>query len=245
MPSLERALAQVLQAQRSLEKPFAIVLAGHNGSGKSTMWYRHLVQHLRVPLINADRMMMSILPELTLEQSSLPDWARQLRDTDENWMCVAQSGVQAFVAHAMAASVPFAMETVFSHWKEHADGRVESKIDLIRDLQASNYFVLLIFVGLSNSALSIARVSTRVAQGGHAVDTERLLQRFSRTQKAVHAATKVADATILADNSQGIEQAFSVCRIQLADQEIYDCRRGSPGPPAAVLQWLEIVSPPD
>ncbi|MDO0848049.1 hypothetical protein ABFU49_16515 [Xanthomonas campestris pv. campestris] len=146
MPSLERALAQVLQAQRSLEKPFAIVLAGHNGSGKSTMWYRHLVQHLRVPLINADRMMMSILPELTLEQSSLPDWARQLRDTDENWMRVAQSGVQAFVAHAMAASVPFAMETVFSHWKEHADGRVESKIDLIRDLQASNYFVLLIFV---------------------------------------------------------------------------------------------------
>ena len=37
-------------------------------------------------------------------------------------MRVAQNGVQAFVAQALSQGVPFAMETVFSHWVEHADG---------------------------------------------------------------------------------------------------------------------------
>jgi predicted ABC-type ATPase len=37
-------------------KPLAIVLAGHNGSGESTLWYDNLVRALRIPLINADRL---------------------------------------------------------------------------------------------------------------------------------------------------------------------------------------------
>ena len=41
------------------------VLFGHNGSGKSTMWYEHIVDNIQIPLINADRMMLSILPEKT------------------------------------------------------------------------------------------------------------------------------------------------------------------------------------
>jgi len=41
----------------------AFVLAGHNGSGKSTLWYSRLAESLRMPLVNADRMMMSILPD--------------------------------------------------------------------------------------------------------------------------------------------------------------------------------------
>jgi predicted ABC-type ATPase len=77
-------------------------------------------------------------------------------------MAVAQKGVEAFVAQAMARGVPFAMGTVFSHWRELKGGKVESKIDLIRQMQDAGYFVLLFFVGLSNAQLSIARFSTRV-----------------------------------------------------------------------------------
>lgn len=51
-------------------------------------------------------------------------------------MEVAQKGVEAFVAQAMARKVAFAMETVFSHWQPLEDGSVESKIDLIRQMQA-------------------------------------------------------------------------------------------------------------
>lgn len=39
MTTLAQAVDHVLKAQKKSKKPLAIVLAGHNGSGKSTMWY--------------------------------------------------------------------------------------------------------------------------------------------------------------------------------------------------------------
>ena len=162
------ALQAVRDLQSASKKPLAIILSGHNGSGKSTFWYRRLANDLKIPLVNADRLMLSVLPERT-KSGRLPRWAEKLRDSDQAWMRVAQGGVMAFVQTAMFAKVPFAIETVFSHWKKRADGRIESKIDLIKDLKKAGYFVLLIFVGLASAELSILRVQTRKAEGGHDV----------------------------------------------------------------------------
>ncbi len=242
MASLDVSIKQVLELQRKSKKPLAVVLAGHNGSGKSTMWYRHLAPSLRMPLVNADRMMMSILPEVG-DPLDLPSWASKLRDNDTSWMAVAQLGVHAFVAHAMAQRVPFAMETVFSHWQPQPDGTVESKIQMIMDMKNAGYFVLLIFVGLTDSSLSVARVSTRVEVGGHSVPVAKLTERFPRTQKAINAALNVADIAILTDNSRDLEHAFTVCRVQQSDQEIYDLRGGRRRTPPEILRWLDKVSP--
>ena len=219
-----------------------MVLAGHNGSGKSTMWRKRLSRQLQIPLINADRMMLSILPEPG-NDGALDEWAQSLRDTDESWMRVAQNGVQAFVGHAMRAKVPFAMETVFSYWEERPDGSILSKIDLIEDMRRAGYFVLLFFVGLTNVDLSILRVLTRVAEHGHDVPTERLIKRFPKTQRAIAAAAKVADATIFTDNSRDIKQAFTVCRVQLGETELYDLRQRSDTVPPAIAEWLSVVAP--
>lgn len=242
MTKLVAAVDAILDAQKESNKPLAIILAGHNGSGKSTMWYRHLADKLQVPLVNADRMMMSILPEVASGEH-LPTWASKLRDSDTSWMQVAQRGVEAFVAQAMVRGVPFAMETVFSHWRELEDGTTESKIQLIQQMQEAGYFVLLFFVGLSNNQLSIARVCTRVATGGHNVDIQKLLERFPRTQKAIRQAVGVADAAILTDNSRELSEAFTVCRVQMGNQEIYDRRNMRAKNPQAILDWLEVVSP--
>jgi predicted ABC-type ATPase len=241
MPGLKQAVNDILRAQRISKKPLAVILAGHNGSGKSTMWYNHLAAHFQIPLVNADRMMMSILPEKA-EKKRLPKWASVIRDSNNSWMEVAQKGVEAFVAQAMAKQVPFAMETVFSHWKEIAPGRFESKIDRIRQLQAEGYFVLLLFVGLSSANLSIARVSTRVLNGGHDVKTEKLISRFPRTQRAIGQALSVADAAILVDNSRIEKKAFTVCRIQLGKRKVYDWRDKAQVP-VAILAWLDVVCP--
>lgn len=243
MHVLPGAVDRILQAQQEADKPLAVVLAGHNGSGKSTMWYEQLADRLQVPLINADRMMMSILPNVAEKGARLPAWAAALRDADASWMRVAQNGVQAFVAEAMSSGVPFAMETVFSHWVEHADGTCESKVDLIRQMQDAGYFVVLLFVGLSNSGLSAARVATRIADGGHAVPEEKLQSRFPKTQRAVAVASQVADATLMVDNSRAPDLAFTVCRIQLQDDVVFD-RRNDPNPlPKEIASWLEIVAP--
>src|SRR5690242_16578283 len=129
MMPLDDAVRKVQTSQQQANKPLAVVLAGHNGSGKSTMWYRRLAGTFQIPLINADRMMLSILPEE--KKAPLPQWARHLRDNDASWMQVAQKGVEGFVALAMAQKAPFAMETVFSHWRKRSDGSFESKIDRI------------------------------------------------------------------------------------------------------------------
>ncbi|RZT09792.1 hypothetical protein SAMN05216319_1765 [Duganella sp. CF402] len=140
------------------------------------MWNTYVAPQFKIPLINADRMMMSILPE-TDQAGMIPRWATKLRDFDENWMKVAQKGVQSFVGQALIRKASFGVETVFSHWRDLGGGMVESKIDLIEEMQAAGYFVLLVFVGLSNAPLSIARVATRAARGGHSVSTSKLLSR--------------------------------------------------------------------
>lgn len=206
------------------------------------MWRRALSDRFQIPLINADRMMLSILPEMN-SAGFLPMWAQTLRDEDLGWMKVAQDGVQAFVGHAMQAKVPFAMETVFSYWEKHPDGSIRSKLDLIRDMQNAGYFVLLLFVGLSSAGLSMLRVEARVAEGGHAVPPDRLASRFPKTQKAINAASHIADASIFVDNSRDEKHAFTVCRVQLMTNCLFDLRQRESTVPAAIAAWLDTVSP--
>ena len=242
MTTLRGAVADIRKAQTHTNKPLAVIVAGHNGSGKSTIWRQTLADTLHIPLINADRMMLSILPEADSTGHLVP-WAAHLRDTDQGWMRIAQQGVQAFIGQAMGAGVPFAVETVFSHWQPRPDGTVASKIELIQQLQSAGYFVLLLFVGLANAQLSISRVQTRVLAGGHAVQEDTLRARFPRTQTAIAAALAVADAAILMDNSRGLPQAFTVCRVQLGPQALFDLRDRDPAVPRALLSWMERVSP--
>lgn len=204
------------------------------------MWYELLANTLQIPLINADRMMMSILPEVGLE-SPLPEWARSLRDSHTDWMQVAQNGVNAFVAQALSKGVPFAMETVFSHWLQRPDGTIESKADLIVQMQQQGYFVILMFVGLSSAQLSIGRVSTRVAKGGHAVEVTKLENRFPRTQRAVRQASSIADATIFVDNSRSEAEAFTVCRIQIGQTQVFDLRCDQA--PPEIERWMNHACP--
>src|SRR5271154_1481535 len=134
MTTLADAVDAILQTKVLSAKPLGVVLAGHNGSGKSTMWRKHLSPKLQIPLVNADRMMLAVLPEPDAKGRLAP-WAAELRDTDPSWMRVAQKGVEAFVAQAMANKVPFAMETVFSHWRKGPGGKIDSKIQLIEQMQ--------------------------------------------------------------------------------------------------------------
>lgn len=239
---LNSAVDQIIQLQAASDKPLAIILAGHNGSGKSTMWYKSLADKLQLPLVNADRMMLSILPE----DSPLPNWATSLRDKNVAWMEVAQKGVQSFVAQAIGQQVSFATETVFSYWKPREGGGYHSKIDMIENLQKEGYFVLLFFVGLADVNLSIGRVATRKALGGHDVSITKLKERFPRTQAAIGKAISIADAAILADNSRTEKEAFTVVRVQAKSNVIFDARNtttSKPIPPI-IKGWMDTVCGP-
>jgi predicted ABC-type ATPase len=180
------------QAASGSAKPTAFALAGHNGSGKTTLWNERLARQLQIPLVNADRITASILPPAGIKTGQLPPWAKKLRDNDTRWQRLSQAGVQAFVGLIMERQMPFAFETVFSHWQELPDGSVESKADIIKTLQTAGYFVVLLFVGLSTVQLSVLRVETRKEQGGHGVPRTKLDERFPRTQRAIGLAAPIA-----------------------------------------------------
>lgn len=227
------------------ERPLGIVLAGHNGSGKSTFWYDRLADNLRLPLVNADRLTLSLLPPPN-NKNQLKTWAAQLRDVDQRWQKMAQEGVQLFMGLAMDHRIPFAFETVFSYLELQPDGSYKSKLEVIHSLQSKGYFVVPLFVGLATSDLSVLRVSTRKAAGGHDVPEDKLRSRFPRTQKAIGLAALEADLTLMFDNSRSLKHAFTLARAQRKSQLLYDCRldgKRNPELRTAATPWLDQVAP--
>lgn len=244
-PLLDRLLRQ---AQSDPSRPIALVLAGHNGSGKSTLWYEQLAGKLRLPLINADRLTASILPPTDAASPRLPAWAQELRDDDERWQRLSQEGVRVFKSLVMNERMPFAFETVFSHWQRRADGSHASKTDDIAQMQQAGYFVVLLFVGLSSAKLSVLRVMARKQQGGHGVPMDKLLERYPRTQAAVGHAATVADMTLMFDNSRSRDKAFTLVRAQRRSEVLFDSRdpqrRAEAGLRFASDPWLlKVVGP--
>ncbi|OYU30995.1 MAG: toxin [Comamonadaceae bacterium PBBC2] len=241
-----RLATQLKHTQGS--RPVAFVLAGHNGSGKSTLWYSKLAGSLQIPLVNADRMMLSILPDASKKTGHLPTWAQKLRDDDVRWQVLSQEGVRVFKRLVMDQRMPFAFETVFSHWKPLPGGGHESKIDDIRAMQAEGYFVVLLFVGLMSVDFSILRVSTRKQLGGHDVAHDKLIERFPRTQAAIGHAAPAADMTLMFDNSRTEKEAFTLVRAQKKRSILFDARDPrfvvDPGLRAVSSPWLEKVVGP-
>jgi predicted ABC-type ATPase len=244
-PGLSKLLDQAIAGKN---KPTAFVLAGHNGSGKTTLWSERLASQLQIPLINADRITASILPSSDPKTGQLPEWAQKLRDNDTRWQQLSQAGVLAFVSLVMERKMPFAFETVFSHWKKLPDGHFESKTDIITTLQAAGYFAVLLFVGLTSAQLSVLRVETRKEQGGHGVPLNKLIARFPRTQRAIGYAAPIADMTLMFDNSRTAEKAFALVRVQRGERVLFDCRD-----PQYILDrslravarpWLEKITGP-
>jgi predicted ABC-type ATPase len=239
-------LETLLKLTSAGEQPVAIVLAGHNGSGKSTLWYERLADTVQMPLVNADRLTLSLLPEPGADRKLRP-WASRLRDEDQRWQKLSQDGVQLFMGLAMDQGMPFAFETVFSYLEQKPDGSFQSKVDLIRNLQKHGYYVVLLFVGLASAESSILRVFTRKQQGGHDVPEAKLRSRFPRTQQAIQMASGIADLTLMFDNSLDEKHAFTLARAQRKNEVLYDCRDASfqqdPDLVTIADLWLRHVAP--
>jgi len=240
------SLKTLLNTNAADDKPIAIILAGHNGSGKSTLWYDRLADDLQIPLVNADRLTLSLLPPVGADKKLTP-WASRLRDEDERWQKLSQDGVQLFMGLAMDQGMSFAFETVFSYLEAQPDGTFKSKTDVIHSLQEHGYYVVLLFVGLASAELSILRVSTRKTQGGHDVPEAKLRSRFPRTQQAIRMASEVADLTLMFDNSRNLDSAFTLVRAQRKKEILYDCRdvsfKQDPDLVKIAGIWLAKVAP--
>lgn len=155
--------------------PILHLIAGPNGAGKTTLATRVIAPATRLPFVNAD--VIAALRWPTAQSEHAYEASR----------LAAEQRRGLIVDHAS-----FITETVFSH---------PSKLDLIRDAQASGYRVHL-HVVLVTEDLSVARVSDRVRRGGHTVPEKKIRERYQRLWTLVVQARNLAERTYIYDNSR-------------------------------------------
>lgn len=154
--------------------PVLHVLAGPNGSGKTTYYEQVLGPVTGLPFVNADVIAKELWPGSEVDRSyEAAKLAEQRRDE-----LIAQR--RSFIA-----------ETVFSH---------PSKLDLVRAARRAGYLVTVhaIVVPLE---LSIRRVEARVRHGGHDVPVQKQRERFDRLWPLISEALRLADEGFAYDNS--------------------------------------------
>ncbi len=156
-------------------RPVAWLIVGINGAGKTTFYERFLRPKLAAEFVNADE----IARERFAEKAAAHAY--------EAGRIAARRREE--LRHAR---VSFVTETVFSH---------PSKLELIRELKASGYRVMLIYVHVP-LPLAAKRVGTRVALGGHDVPAETIRKRYTRVIANLLAAIPIVDRAYLYDNAR-------------------------------------------
>jgi predicted ABC-type ATPase len=155
------------------------VIAGPNGSGKTTFYDRFLKEAFPV-FVNADRIAENIANLSTDVSSDVSNIEAAGMAEDER-------------RRLIAAGSSFAMETVFSrtaHW-----------LDFLENAKAQGYSVWLFVVCLETPELNIARVISRVRRGGHPVAPEKVQTRWQKSLDTAVLSIPVADDLWLYDNS--------------------------------------------
>ncbi|WP_370304823.1 AAA family ATPase [Sinimarinibacterium flocculans] len=154
--------------------PLLHLLAGPNGSGKTTFYEHVLGPVTGLPFVNAD----VIAREL---------WPDSDRDRSYESARIAEQRRDAMIAQRRS----FIAETVFSH---------PSKLELIRQARSAGFLVI-VHVILVPLALSMRRVEARVLHGGHDVPKKKQRERFPRLWPLVADALRLADEGFAYDNS--------------------------------------------
>jgi len=95
-------------------------------------------------------------------------------------------------AERFAAKRSFALETNFTY---------HDKLELLDSARQSGYETVIFFVGLDSPQRAIRRVATRVSRGGHSIENDKVIKRWSAGLIALDKAIPKADAIYVIDNS--------------------------------------------
>ncbi len=159
-------------------RPVLIVIAGPNGSGKTSLT-RLLHAHdwaMGCTYINPDDIARNVFGDWNSMESTLKaaNYAEELRE------------------RLLGQRKSIAFETVMS---------TREKVDFIRRAKDAGYFVRIFFVGTKHPAINASRVAMRVMDGGHDVPIGKIISRYFKSVANCLPAAKIADRTYVYDNS--------------------------------------------
>lgn len=163
---------------RENHKPVLIVIAGPNGSGKTTITSK-ILRHEWLEdavYINPDQ----------VAQDKFGDW-----NSPEAVMQAAQYCEQQR-ERCLQDGKSLIFETVLS-----SDG----KVDFIRRAKQMGYFIRLFFVSTSHPSINAARIAQRVMEGGHDVPITKVISRYYKSILNCKRCAILADRVYIYDNS--------------------------------------------
>ena len=165
-------------------KPVLIVIAGPNGSGKTSVTSQ-ILKHDWVEncvYINPDN--------IALEEFG--SW-----NDPESIMKAAKMATQ-MRENCLKEQKNFIFETVFS---------AIDKIDFLKRAKQEGYFIRLFFVGTSHPSINASRIVRRVMEGGHDVPITKIISRYTKSIANCCAASTFVDRLYVYDNSKDFSMA--------------------------------------
>ena len=178
-----------------VHKPVLIVIAGPNGSGKTSVTTKILKHEWMEDAVY-------INPDLVAQERfgdwNSPDAIRKAVVYCQEWreQCLAERKSLIF-------------ETVLS---------ADDKIDFIERAKEAGFFVRLFFVCTESPAINASRIVHRVMKGGHDVPITKIISRYQKSVlNCKYIASKV-DRTYLYDNS--IDDAEAKLLLRFSDGKI-------------------------
>lgn len=160
------------------KKPVLCIVAGPNGSGKTTTTEQLLKNEWGADsfYINPDNIAKEIFGDWNSSDAVLK--AAQ-RATELRYECLEKS-------------VDFVFETVFSS---------EEKMDFLRKAKETDFFIRIFYVCTESPLININRIAQRYLNGGHEVPISKTISRYFGSLKNLTEAIKIADRVYLYDNS--------------------------------------------
>ena len=159
-------------------KPVLIVIAGPNGSGKTTITSK-ILRHEWLEdavYVNPDQ----------VAQDKFGDW-----NSPEAVMQAAQY-CEALREECLHKQQSLIFETVLSS---------EGKVDFIRRAKEAGYFIRLFFVSTNHPSINAARIAQRVMEGGHDVPITKVISRYQKSVVNCKRCSALADRMYIYDNS--------------------------------------------
>lgn len=149
-------IAEHSPAYSAKEKPTCYIIAGSNGSGKTTFALEFLPKHAGCTnFINPDLIASGLSP-FKPENASIASGRIVLQQIDEN----SFSGRN------------FSIETTLSG---------KTYFNVFSDLRSKGYLLHMFYLWIPNPDLAIRRIKQRVEAGGHNVPSKDVLRRFDRS----------------------------------------------------------------
>lgn len=161
-----------------VKKPVLCIVAGPNGSGKTTTTEQLLKNEWGADsfYINPDNIAKEIFGDWNSSDAVLK--AAQ-RATELRYECLEKG-------------VDFVFETVFSS---------EEKMNFLRKAKEAGFFIRIFYVCTESPLININRIAQRYLNGGHEVPISKTISRYFGSLKNLAKAISIADRVYLYDNS--------------------------------------------